>query len=218
MDRIVRRQGTPRRATPPDIYIFALLDEDAKSVDPGNFERHWGVFNYDGSVKYPLRLGNGRPLVGAKGVRYLPKRWCVLSSQAGASDPNLLGQAIGEACARADCTSLAPGASCGGLDPRSNASYAFNAYYQTMNQSTDACNFNNMAIITNVDPSPPRTACTFKIMIDTRKVVQQNRTQPTTPSYSYPSPSLAAPTADHPFLILLSTFTLSLFYYSFTLL
>lgn len=206
VDRIVKREGSPRRAAPPDIYVFALLDEDAKSVDPGNFERHWGMFNYDGSVKYPVRLGNGKALVGAKGVRYLPKRWCVVSPQAAVSDPNSLGQSINEACARADCTSLAPGSSCAGLDPRTNASYAFNSYYQTMNQSRDACQFHNMAIITNVDPSPPQSSCRFKIMIDTRKRAA-NRTIPTTPS----SPSVAAP-VDRPLLLLVSSFILLIIY------
>lgn len=212
VDRIVKNEGSPRRATPPDIYVFALVDEDAKSVDPGNFERHWGIFNYDGSIKYPLRMGNGKALVGAKGVRYLPKRWCVISPQAGVSDPNSLGQSISEACSRADCTSLAPGSSCAGLNPKTNASYAFNSYFQTMNQSRDACQFNNMATITNVDPSPPQSSCRFKIMIDTRK--RQNRTIPTTPSS--PSPSVAAP-IEQPLLMLGSNFIL-LVIYCFTVL
>lgn len=49
--------GTPLR---PGIkiegYLFSLLDEDEKSTLPGPFERHWGIFNYDGSIKYPLDL------------------------------------------------------------------------------------------------------------------------------------------------------------------
>ncbi|KAJ7970368.1 Glucan endo-1,3-beta-glucosidase [Quillaja saponaria] len=67
VDRIVRKQGTPKRATPPDMYVFALLDEDDNSNEPGNFERHWGVFNNDGTVKYPLNLGGRKPLVATKG-------------------------------------------------------------------------------------------------------------------------------------------------------
>lgn len=199
-DRIVKRQGTPKRATPPDIYVFALIDEDAKSVDPGNFERHWGVFNYDGSVKYPLRLGNGKSLVGAKGVRYLPKRWCVMNPQANTVDPSL-GQSMIKACEVADCTSLAPGSSCAGLDPKTNASYVFNTYFQTMNQSRDACQFNNLGTITNVDPSPPRSSCRFKIMIDIRKQESRRKTTPTTPTTS-----LAAPL--HSMVMLASSFVL----------
>lgn len=49
--------GTPLRpGTQIEGYLFSLLDEDAKSTLPGPFERHWGIFNYDGSVKYPLDL------------------------------------------------------------------------------------------------------------------------------------------------------------------
>ncbi|KAJ7955364.1 Glucan endo-1,3-beta-glucosidase-like protein [Quillaja saponaria] len=164
-DRIVRKRGTPKRATPPDIYVFGLIDEDAKSIDPGNFERHWGVFNYDGTVKYPLNLGGRKPLVAAKGVRYLARQWCIMSPQASTSDSNL-AQSVSTACTYADCTSLGTGSSCGGLDTRANISYAFNAYYQTMNQRKDACQFNNLGIITTIDPSPRQSSCQFKIMID----------------------------------------------------
>ncbi|KAL5972280.1 hypothetical protein ACLOJK_041533 [Asimina triloba] len=69
MDRIVRGQGTPKRAAPPEIYIFGIIDEDQKSILPGNFERHWGVFNYDGTVKYDLDLGNGRALIPQQSSR-----------------------------------------------------------------------------------------------------------------------------------------------------
>ncbi|PPD68862.1 hypothetical protein GOBAR_DD34261 [Gossypium barbadense] len=167
ISRIIQGQGSPKRRTPPDVYIFSLLDEDHKSTLPGNFERHWGIFKYDGSVKYPLDMGNGRALVPAKGVKYLAKQWCVMSPSASSSDPNKLAQSITYACENADCTSLGYGSSCGNLDAQSNASYAFNSYFQTMNQSKEACSFNNLATITNVDPSKP--PCRFEIMIDTRK-------------------------------------------------
>ncbi|KAJ4708873.1 putative Glucan endo-1,3-beta-glucosidase [Melia azedarach] len=74
LDRISSGQGTPKRRTPPDVYIFSLIDEDKKSIQPGNFERHWGVFNYDGSIKYNLNLANGKGLVAAKGVKYLARQ------------------------------------------------------------------------------------------------------------------------------------------------
>ncbi len=48
--------GTPLRPGVLDGYLFSLLDEDAKSILPGPFERHWGIFNYDGSLKYTLDL------------------------------------------------------------------------------------------------------------------------------------------------------------------
>ncbi|KAL0346826.1 UNVERIFIED_CONTAM: Glucan endo-1,3-beta-glucosidase 5 [Sesamum calycinum] len=102
----------PQTPTPPDIYLFSLIDEDAKSIDPGNFERHWGVFYFDGSIKYPLNLGGGRNLTAAKGVRYLARQWCIMAPDANLLDPNL-PQSINFACTYADCTSLGPGSSCG---------------------------------------------------------------------------------------------------------
>ncbi|KAM1587546.1 hypothetical protein ACFX1X_027022 [Malus domestica] len=169
LNRILAGQGTPKRSAAPDIYIFALIDEDAKSVLPGNFERHWGMFNYDGSLKYPLDMGSGKSLVPAKGVKYLPRQWCVMSPDASTSDPNL-AQSIDYACSHADCTSLGNGSSCGMLDAKSNVSYAFNMYFQTMNQRNDACNFSGLSVITKTDPTPTQNgSCRFQIMIDLEK-------------------------------------------------
>jgi hypothetical protein len=162
-DRIVAGKGTPRRPQMPDVYVFALLDEDNKSVDPGNFERHWGVFNYDGSPKYPLSLASGRAIVPAKGVKYLSKQWCVLRSDASPTDPAVVG-AVGYACQFADCTSLSPGSSCGSLDVRGNISYAFNQFFQSASQQKGSCAFNNLAVITTTDPS--QGTCRFRIEID----------------------------------------------------
>ena len=148
----------------PDVYVFALLDEDNKSVDPGNFERHWGVFNYDGSPKYRLNLAGGRPIVPARGVRYLSKQWCVLRPDASPSDPAIAG-AVEYACEYSDCTSLGTGSSCGNLDARANVSYAFNQFFQAANQQKAACSFNNLSTIVTTDPS--QGTCRFEIMIDT---------------------------------------------------
>ncbi|CAI0454378.1 unnamed protein product [Linum tenue] len=170
VDRILQGRGTPRRSTtPPDVYIFSLIDEDAKSIDPGNFERHWGVFNFDGALKYQLNLGSGgrRLVVPAKGVRYLTRQWCVLSPQASLDDP-ALASSVSYSCSYSDCTSLGSGSSCSVLDARGNASYAFNMYFQTMNQRKGTCSFsNNLSMITTLDPSAG--ACRFKVMIDIGK-------------------------------------------------
>ncbi|KAB8092105.1 hypothetical protein EE612_017899 [Oryza sativa] len=163
-DRILAGKGTPRRPQMPDVYLFALLDEDAKSIDPGSFERHWGVFNYDGSLKYNLRLAGGRSIAPAKGVRYLSRQWCVLRPDASPADP-VIGGAVGYACQYADCTSLGAGSSCGGLDARGNVSYAFNQFFQAANQMKGSCNFNNLSMITTSDPS--QGTCRFQIEIDT---------------------------------------------------
>ncbi|XP_071740710.1 glucan endo-1,3-beta-glucosidase 5-like [Rutidosis leptorrhynchoides] len=170
LSRIIQGQGTPKRKTPPDVYFFGLIDEDAKSIQPGNFERHWGIFNYDGTVKYKLDFGNNRTLVPAKGVRYLPREWCVLAPDASETDPNL-ADSINYACTYSDCTSLGYGSSCNGLDARNNASYAFNKYFQTFNQQKGSCNFHNLSVTTRIQPTTGRANCKFEIMIDLGKHV-----------------------------------------------
>ncbi|KAH6760800.1 O-Glycosyl hydrolases family 17 protein [Perilla frutescens var. hirtella] len=158
-------KGTPMRPGPVDAYLFSLIDEDAKSIQPGNFERHWGVFNYDGTTKYNLSLSsNSRGLVPASNVRYLPRRWCVLSPNANLEDSQV-APSVDYACSRADCTSLGYGTSCANLDARMNISYAFNSYYQINNQLETACKFSNLAVVTTSDPSSG--TCRFEIMIQT---------------------------------------------------
>lgn len=164
LNRIIQGKGTPKRPqSPPDIYLFGLVDEDIKSIAPGNFERHWGIFYYDGTVKYPLVLADGQSLVPAKGVRYLDKQWCVLAPSASIADPNI-GNSVNFACTYADCTSLGFGSSCNGLDVRSNISYALNQFYQTSDQRKGTCNFGGLGTVTRTDPS--QGTCRFEIMID----------------------------------------------------
>ncbi|XP_072973635.1 glucan endo-1,3-beta-glucosidase 5-like [Typha angustifolia] len=166
INRVIEGKGTPKRSTAPDIYIFALLDEDAKSVLPGNFERHWGIFYYDGTAKYNLTLGNGQELANAKGVKYLEKQWCVLAPEASITSPDITGS-VNYACTYADCTSLGYGSTCSALDARSNISYAFNQFYQTADQQKGTCTFSNLSVITKTDPS--QGTCKFEIMIDVGK-------------------------------------------------
>lgn len=166
MDRIAKNRGTPRRSTPPDIYFFGLIDEDTKSILPGNFERHWGLFYYDGTVKYNLLLPNGQNLVPAKGVKYLERQWCVLSPTANIADPAIT-ESVNYACSYADCTSLGYGSTCNMLDVRSNISYTFNQYYQYQNHVKGSCGFSNLSVITKTDPS--EGTCRFEIMIDVGK-------------------------------------------------
>lgn len=165
MSRISGGKGTPMRPGPIDAYLFSLIDEDAKSIDPGNFERHWGIFTYDGRAKYSLNLGTTSSglLVEAKNVRYLDRKWCVMKSSAKLDDPNV-APSVSYACARADCTSLGYGTSCGSLDAMGNISYALNSYYQNQNQLEEACKFENISTITKTDPSVG--TCRFEIMIE----------------------------------------------------
>ncbi|GAB4837650.1 hypothetical protein Ancab_002500 [Ancistrocladus abbreviatus] len=156
--------GTPMSPnTAIDAYLFSLIDEDAKSIAPGNFERHWGIFNFDGTTKYDLNLGTrSSGLVAAKGVTYLARKWCIMSPSASLDDPQI-APSVSYACGNADCTSLGYGTSCGSLDARGNVSYAFNSYYQKMNQLDSACQFPNVSVVTTTDPSSG--TCKFIIMI-----------------------------------------------------
>ncbi|KAK3034784.1 hypothetical protein RJ639_034384 [Escallonia herrerae] len=158
-------KGTPMRPVPVDAYMFSLIDEDAKSIQPGNFERHWGIFFYDGTPKYNLSLGsNSGGLVPASNVLYLPRRWCILSPAANVDDAQV-GPSVSYACAHADCTELGYGTSCGNLNAQGNISFAFNSYYQQNNQLQSACQFPNLSVITTSDPSVG--SCRFNIIIQT---------------------------------------------------
>jgi len=159
-------KGTPMRPNGPiDVYLFSLIDENAKSILPGNFERHWGIFYYDGTPKYQLNLGltKSGTLVPAKGVEYLAKKWCVMSSSVNLNDPKV-ASSVSYACGNADCTSLGYGTSCGNLDAKGNISYAFNNYYQEQDQADNACKFpDGLSVVTTKDPSAG--TCRFIIQI-----------------------------------------------------
>lgn len=165
MSHIAGNKGTPLRTGPIDAYLFSLIDEDEKSIQPGNFERHWGVFAYDGQPKYALNLGtnNAGALIPASGVKYLQKKWCVMKDSARLDDPSI-AQSVSYACALGDCTSLGYGTSCGNLDAKGNISYAFNSYYQKNDQADEACKFPNVSTVTKEDPSTG--TCEFVVMIE----------------------------------------------------
>ncbi|URE37729.1 glucan endo-1-3-beta-glucosidase, partial [Musa troglodytarum] len=140
------------------------VDEDAKSVAPGNFERHWGLFTYDGRPKFAVDFSgqgqNGMP-VGAKGVQYLPTRWCALNPAA--TDLGKLADNVNFACTYADCTALGGGCSCDALDASGKASYAFNAYFQAQSQNEESCYFQGLAMVTTQNNS--QGSCNFTIQI-----------------------------------------------------
>lgn len=186
-------KGTPLRPGKLEAYVFSLLDENAKSTLPGNFERHWGVFNFDGSVKYLLDLTGGvsgtqTRLIGAQNVPYYPSQWCVLNP---IKDLSTLPANLDYACSRADCTPLTTGGSCSGLTLQQNASYAFNQYYQFNNQLKSACDFQGLAQVVTTDPSVG--SCKFVI-----GVAESSTSTPSAPgsagrsaaSTSSPLPSL----------------------------
>ncbi|KAI5554725.1 hypothetical protein BDE02_19G034400 [Populus trichocarpa] len=164
LPRLAGNRGTPLRPGYIEVYLFGLLDEDAKSIAPGNFERHWGIFRYDGQPKFPMDLSGqvaNKWLVGAQNVQYLPSKWCMFNPNA--KDLSKLADNINYACSRSDCTALGYGSSCNGLDTNGNASYAFNMYYQVQNQDEFACNFEGLAMVTEQNFSQGN--CNFTIQI-----------------------------------------------------
>lgn len=153
INHVLSNKGTPLRpgVPPMDIYLFSLLDEGAKSVLPGAFERHWGIFSFDGQARYPLNLGLGnRMLKNARNVQYLPSRWCVANPSTDLSD---VTNHMKLACGVADCTTLNYGGSCNGIGAKGNISYAFNSYYQLQMQKSQSCDFDGLGMVTFLDPS-----------------------------------------------------------------
>lgn len=46
--KLASKKGTPMRPNEKlEVYLFGLFDEDMKSILPGFFERHWGIFRYN---------------------------------------------------------------------------------------------------------------------------------------------------------------------------
>ncbi|XP_031399161.1 glucan endo-1,3-beta-glucosidase 8 [Punica granatum] len=165
LKKMASNEGTPQRPGQIEVYLFSLLDEDMKSIAPGMFERHWGIFRYDGQPKFPMDFtakGQDKMPVGAKGVEYQTKQWCVVDPNK-AHDKDAVGANMNYACSRADCTSLVYESSCNNLDYLGNISYAFNMYFQTNDQDIETCGFNGMAKVVTHNAS--QGSCLFPIMI-----------------------------------------------------
>jgi hypothetical protein len=165
MNHLHSKLGTPLRPqnSPIEAYIFSLLDEDQRSITTGNFERHWGIFTFDGQAKYRVDFGLGsKNLANAQNVEYLPSKWCVVNNNKDLS--NATARAL-EACSVADCTALSPGGSCSNISWPGNISYAFNSYYQQHDQRADSCDFGSLGLITIVDPSVDH--CRFSVELRT---------------------------------------------------
>ncbi|KAJ7964243.1 Glucan endo-1,3-beta-glucosidase [Quillaja saponaria] len=164
MNHLHGKFGTPLRTRHLiEAYIFSLLDEDQRSIASGNFERHWGVFTFDGQAKYHVDLGQGsKNLQNAQNVDYLSSKWCVVNNNKDMS--NATATAL-EACSTADCTALSPGGSCFNISWPGNISYSFNSYYQQHDQRAESCDFRGLGLITTVDPSVDH--CRFPIELRT---------------------------------------------------
>lgn len=164
LKKLARNDGTPLRPGKIEVYLFGLMDEDQKSVAPGNFERHWGILRYDGKPKFPMDLsgeGHDKFWVPVEGVEYLPSQWCVFNK--GAKDLKKLPDNVNFACSNGDCTALGYGCSCADLDAQGNISYAFNMYFQMQDQDVRACDFDGLAKITEKNVS--RGSCLFPVQI-----------------------------------------------------
>lgn len=165
LKRLAKNKGTPLRPGRIETYLFSLFDEDLKSVAPGHFERHWGIFRYDGQPKFEMDFtgeGHDKLPVAAKGVQYLEKKWCALDSSV--ANLSAVGAEVNYACSMSDCTAIGPDTSCGELDEKEKISYAFNSYFQMNDQSVEACDFSGMAKIVTTNMS--RGSCLFPIQIE----------------------------------------------------
>ncbi|GKV41873.1 hypothetical protein SLEP1_g49349 [Rubroshorea leprosula] len=143
LEHAMSGNGTPARGGPINVYLFSLIDENAKDINAGTFEGYWGIFEFDRKPKYELDLtgkNGNKGLAAVEGVRYLSKRWCVFNPDA--TDLEDLPDSISYACAHSDCTVLGYGSSCNHLNPEGNAS---------------------LAIVTDEDPSDK--VCQFPVMI-----------------------------------------------------
>ncbi|XP_023764329.1 glucan endo-1,3-beta-glucosidase 9 [Lactuca sativa] len=152
-NHIHSQKGTPLRprVMPLEFYIYTLVDEDQRNTSMGNFERHWGLFTFDGQAKYEVEFFRGvKGLVNAQSVDYLAPRWCVVNNNLDMMNASARAT---EACMNADCTALSPGSSCFNLSWPGNVSYAFNSYYQEHDQRAESCDFGGLGMITTVDPS-----------------------------------------------------------------
>ncbi|GAB2282955.1 hypothetical protein Dimus_017489 [Dionaea muscipula] len=169
MKKLASNKGTPMRPGPMEVYLFSLLDENMKSIAPGFFERHWGIFRYDGQPKFPMDLhgANDKMLIGAKGVQYMESKWCIYDGTGSDGDT---GAAMDYACSNGDCTALVYGGTCNNLDFKGNVSYAFNMFFQMNQQSMDACKFNGLAKIVTQNASTGTCLFPIEVMSAARKV------------------------------------------------
>ncbi|KAG2301106.1 hypothetical protein Bca52824_029757 [Brassica carinata] len=164
MKRLAKEEGTPLRPERLEVYLFGFLDEDMKSIMPGPFERHWGIFRYDGTPKFMLDFtGQGRKIVpvAAKGVKYLDKQWCIVNKDTINLDK--VAPDLEYACYHGDCTAMKGDSRCSKLDRIQNISYAFNMYYQIQGQDVRACDFKGTARITKDNATVG--SCLFPIQI-----------------------------------------------------
>lgn len=180
-------KGTPRRPGPIDTYLYNFADENRIPIKQGAFVRHWGIYRFDGEPKFNVDFtGKGRKIkmISVKGITHMPKRWCVYNN--GTNDLEKLKKLFHYACTRSDCTSLAPGGSCGNLGFPHNISYAFNMLFQMKSQkvSDEACQYDGLGVIIPDDPST--ATCRFPVEILSAEFTNGNKTNAASSNKKFP--------------------------------
>lgn len=166
IEHVLNGKGTPLYPGPINAFVHSMADETKLKILIGGFTRHWGIYKFDGKPKYNIDFsGEGRNIkpVSGKGITHMPKRWCVFNNET--IDMEKIKTHYDNACNVSDCTSMAPGGSCGDLGFPHNISYAFNMYFQSRSQkvSEEACDFEGLGVIVPNDPST--NTCSFPVEI-----------------------------------------------------
>lgn len=166
---IVSGIGTPMRPNQNiDVFINNLSDENRMAIQLGGFQRHWGIYKFNGEPKYRIDFsGKGENIYPsmAKGVVSMPKRWCVFNGNM--EDPRKVELLKTTACNETDCSSLDEGGSCSNLTYENKVSYAFNRYFQAQGQasesSTEECYMGGLGMVVSENPS--NGTCDFPVEI-----------------------------------------------------
>ncbi|XP_073153475.1 glucan endo-1,3-beta-glucosidase 8-like [Henckelia pumila] len=173
-------RGTPMRPDEEiDIFINNLSDENRMTIQLGGFQRHWGIYKFNGEPKYAIDFsGHGRYVVPskAKGVTSMPNRWCVFNGNM--DDPKRVQFLRTMACNVTDCSSLDDGGSCSNLTYTDKISYAFNRYFQAQGQSSETseeeCYMGGLGKVVSENPSNGK--CVFPVEILSAEYAVQGAT------------------------------------------
>ncbi|XP_073153479.1 glucan endo-1,3-beta-glucosidase 5-like [Henckelia pumila] len=166
---IASGKGTPMRPNKTiDVFLNNLSDENRLFLELGSFQRHWGIYKFNGEPKYEIDFsGQGRNVLPskAKGVIFMPKRWCIFNGNF--DDRQKVDNMTRMACNESDCSSLDQGGTCYNLSERDRVSYAFNRYFQSKGQasqsSDDKCDMGGLGMVVPDDPSIG--SCIFPVEI-----------------------------------------------------
>ncbi|CAK9140486.1 unnamed protein product [Ilex paraguariensis] len=166
LKRMASEKGTPLRPEPLEAYLYNLQDENRVKIARSGYQRHWGIYKFDGTPKFKIDFtGQGRDIYPnpVKGVVVMPLRWCVFNNDV--RDMTMVQRNFNLACNLSDCSSLASGGSCSDLDFNHQVSYAFNMYYQIKTQKANdfVCQFDGLGKI--VTENPRKGKCEFPVEI-----------------------------------------------------